>query len=374
MDNKEKFELTDILIQLEQIDYISIISMLSPIISYYTTSKVIDGYKLHKDFKPKNISRVSLPPELTQEYSSVDIENLASQRFGEAVVEFAKLVMTKFSSNNLLNFYNNLNQLKVVPKKFGLQNLVFKTNIAGTSDAKKNQIQVDGDGYTKTIYHELFHMASSTYKDGVRYSGFRQSSFKPGIANLGKALTEGYTQLLTERYFGYIEEVRGTYEFEVHIADKLEKIVGQEKMENLYLNANLRGLINELKIYASEEEIMKFISGTDFLREHLDDKKLVPFEKGMITSSLKNVNEFLFRVYTVKLKRQLDNGTLDMDEFNENLATYISSLGTSLKSGKHRYEFLTPEILQETLRTILDAPDLTVNIRETTNESISKGR
>ena len=145
-------------------------------------------------------------------------------------------------------------------------------------------------------------------------------------------------------------------------------------MENLYLNANLRGLINELKIYASEEEIMKFISGTDFLREHLDDKKLVPFEKGMITSSLKNVNEFLFRVYTVKLKRQLDNGTLDMDEFNENLATYISSLGTSLKSGKHRYEFLTPEILQETLRTILDAPDLTVNIRETTNESISKGR
>ena len=68
MDNKEKFELTDILIQLEQIDYISIISMLSPIISYYTTSKVIDGYKLHKDFKPKNISRVSLPPELTQEY------------------------------------------------------------------------------------------------------------------------------------------------------------------------------------------------------------------------------------------------------------------------------------------------------------------
>ena len=78
MGNKEKLELSDILIQLEQIDYVSIIKMLSPIISYYTISKAIDGYRLHKDFKPKNISRVSLPPELTQEYSSIDIENLAS--------------------------------------------------------------------------------------------------------------------------------------------------------------------------------------------------------------------------------------------------------------------------------------------------------
>lgn len=374
MDNKEKIELSDILIQLEQIDYTLILRMLSPIISYYISNKVIEGYQLHKDFKPKNISRVSLPPELTQEYSSIDIENLISQRFGEAVVEFAKLVMTKFPSNDLTNFYNNLNELKVVPKKFGFQNLVFKTNTAATYDTKMNQIQVDVDDYTSTIYHELFHMASSAYKDGVRYSGFRQSSSKPGIANLGIALNEEYTQLLTERYFGNIEEVRGTYEFEVHITDKLEKIVGQEKMESLYLNADLLGLINELKNYASEEEIMKFIFETDFLREHLDDKKLLPFEKGMITNSLKNVNEFLLRTYTMKLKRQLDSGILDMNEFNENLAMYISSLGTSLRSGKHRYEFFTPEFLQESLRTILDAPDLTENVNETTNESISKGR
>ena len=95
----------------------------------------------------------------------------------------------------------------------------------------------------------------------------------------------------------------------------------------------------------------------------------------MITNSLKNVNKFLLKAYIVKLKRQLDSGALNMNEFNENLATYISSLGTSLRSGKHRYEFLTPEILQESLKTILDAPDLTVNVvSEATNESISKGR
>ena len=374
MDNKEIIELNNILIQLKQIDYSSIIRMLSPIIAYYTTSKVIDSYHLYKHFKPKNINKVSLPPELIQEYSSIDIENLASQRFGEAVIEFAKLVMSKFPSKNLVNFYNNLNELKVAPKKFELHNLVFNTNIEAVYNIKKNQIQVDSNNYTSTIYHELFHMASSTYKDGVYYSGFSQVSLKPGIVNLGKALNEGYTQLLTERYFGNIEGSNGAYEFEVHITDKLEKIVSQEKMEKLYLSADLLGLINELKNYTSEEDIMKFISETDFLIEHLADKKLLPFKKGIITSSLENVNEFLFRAYNVKLKRQLDNGTLDMNGFYKNLSKYISSLETSLISIKHIYEFLTPEILQKSLRTILDTPDLTENVRETINESISKGR
>ena len=374
MDNKEIIELNNILIQLKQIDYSSIIRMLSPIIAYYTTSKVIDSYHLYKHFKPKNINKVSLPPELIQEYSSIDIENLASQRFGEAVIEFAKLVMSKFPSKNLVNFYNNLNELKVAPKKFELHNLVFNTNIEAVYNIKKNQIQVDSNNYTSTIYHELFHMASSTYKDGVYYSGFSQVSLKPGIVNLGKALNEGYTQLLTERYFVNIEGSNGAYEFEVHITDKLEKIVSQEKMEKLYLSADLLGLINELKNYTSEEDIMKFISETDFLIEHLADKKLLPFKKGIITSSLENVNEFLFRAYNVKLKRQLDNGTLDMNGFYKNLSKYISSLETSLISIKHIYEFLTPEILQKSLRTILDTPDLTENVRETINESISKGR
>ena len=282
--------------------------------------------------------------------------------------------MTKFPSNNLLNFYNNLNQLKVVPKKFGLRNLVFKTNVAAAYDTKKNQIQVDGDDYTLTIYHELFHMASSIYKDGVIHSGFNQSSSKPRMANLGYGLNEGYTQLLTKRYFGHIAEILDAYKFEVHIADKLEKIVGQDKMENLYLNADLLGLINELKIYASEEEIMKFISGTDFLSKHLNDKKLMPFEKGMIASSLKDVSGFLFRVYTVKLVRQLDNETLNMDEFNENLATFTSSLGASLGTGKHRYELFNTRNLQENLRILLDEPNLTVDVNKTANESISKGK
>ena len=373
MDNKEKFTVQDFLIQIQQIDYASIITTLSPIIICYINSKVIDGYNLHRDYKPKNIRKVSLPPDLTQEYSNVDIERFASQQFGSAIIHFANVIIDKFPSVDLVNFYNNLNELKINPKKFGFQNLVLRSNTAATYEAKKNKIKVDKDDYISTIYHELFHMASATYKNGIRYVGFRQSSLKPGVVSLGKGINEGYTQLLTERYFGDIEEVKGTYEYEVHIVDKLEKIVGREKMESLYLNANLPGLLTELKNYATEDEITKFISGVDFLTEHFDDKKLLPFEKGMITNSLKNVNEFLLRAYTKKLKNQLDADLLNVDELNEQLATYISSLGTSVKAGKHSYEFLTIESLQENLRAILEAPELTVDVKEQEG-TVSKGR
>lgn len=372
MDNKERFTVQDFLIQIQQIDYASIITTLSPIIICYINSKVIDNYYLHRDYKPKNIRKVSLPPDLTQEYSNIDIERFVSQQFGSAIIHFAKVMIDKFPSGVLINFYNNLNELKIKPKKFGFQNLVLRSNTAATYEAKKNEIRVDKDNYSSTIFHELFHMASSTYKNGINYVGFRQGSLKPSV-NLGRGINEGYTQLLTERYFGDIEGVKGVYVYEVHIVDKLEKIIGQEKMESLYLNANLPGLLSELKKYASEDEITKFVSGVDFLSEHLEDKKLLLFEKGMITNSLKNVNEFLLRAYTKKLKNQLDAGLLNVDELNEQLATYISSLGTSVKVGKHSYELLTIESLQQNLRTVLETPELTVDVKEQ-EETVSKGR
>lgn len=369
MDNKEKLELSDILIQLQQIDYVAILKMLQPIIIYYITDRTIKGYNLHKKYRPQNISKVFLPPELTQEYSNIDIDNWTSHRFGNAIVEFISVVLTNFSSMDLINFRNNLNELKINPKKFGLHNLIFSSNTVADYDIKKNLIRVDGDNYVSSIYHELFHMASSTYRDGIRYSGFSQSSLK-SLYSLGTGIDEGYTQLLTERYFENIEEVKGAYKYEVHIVEKLEQIVGREKMQSFYLNANLSGLINELKQYATEEEIMKFISGVDFLKEHLSDKKLLPFEKNMITNSLKNINEFLLKSYIIKLKSELDIGKLNIYELTEKLAIYISSLGTSIKAGKHDYEYLNNDYIQESLRTILDAPELTVSISK--DDSVSK--
>ncbi len=230
-------------------------------------------------------------------------------------------------------------------------------------------------------------MASSVHKDGVNYSGFSQTAMKQERHDsLGSALNEGYTELLTERYFNHGEEARGTigdyeaqvgYIFERSIASKLEKIVGQEKMESLYLNANLPGLINELKNYASEEEIMKFISKTDFLSKHLRSTNPLPFEKEMAESSLKDTTEFLLKAYIMKMKKHLDRGELDANSFTDALATYISSFSPTLtipkKFRNREYKFLTPEILKESL-AVLNDPALTANLSETVNEHPSKGK
>ena len=60
MNNKENFTIQDFIIQLEQINYLEILDAIKPLIIYYVTSKAIDTYKLHRDYKPKNISKVTL--------------------------------------------------------------------------------------------------------------------------------------------------------------------------------------------------------------------------------------------------------------------------------------------------------------------------
>ena len=373
MDNKENFTIQDFIIQLEQINYLEILDAIKPLIIYYVTNKAIDTYKLHRDYKPKNISKVTLPPELTSEYSEIDINKIVATKYGESIVKFADVVINNFSAEDLTNFYNNINDLKTKSKKFGIQNLILRSKTAGQYDSKKNEITIDDDTAETTIYHELFHMASSTYKDGIRYSGFRQTSLKLGVDSLGKGINEGYTELLSQRYFTPDSPVTGAYKYQVFIAEKLEQIIGKEKMQSLYLNSNLKGLIDELKQYVSEEEIMKFISNTDFLVNHMDDKKLQLFEKNMIGNCLKSINRFVIICYSKKLQQQVKDGEISSnDEILQKLAEYISSLASNIKIRKRRYEVMTDEDIQESLQAFFENTNVTVSINREEQSGIKR--
>lgn len=372
MDNKEKFTVQDFLIQLEQINYLEILEALRPLIIYYVTNRAINTYTLHREYRPKNIRKVNVPPELKFEYSNLDINIMANTKFGESLRKFAEVMIENFSREDLINFYNNINTLKTSHSTFKLQNFILRGSTAGTYDAKKNKITVDENDFSTTIYHELLHMASSTYKDGIRYSGFHQASLKTGIASLGKGLNEGYTELLSRRYFIEENNVTNSYEYEVVIADRLEKIIGKEKMESLYLNANLPGLIQELKQYSNEEEIMQFISSTDFVLGHLDDKKLKLFEKGMITNSLKNINKFLIKVYSKKLLQQYQQDSITNEQLTTQLAEYISSLTSKLRTGKRVYEILSDEDLMESFESVFGKSNVSFTANTEENSSPTK--
>lgn len=368
MNNKEKFTLQDFLIQLEQIDYFEITKILFPlIVSYTTTSKVLDSYTLHKEYKPKNIKRVNIPPELKLNCTSQDIKIMVKTKFSESLKKFVEVMIQNFSKEDLINFYNNINTLKISYGDFKFSNFVFRDSTGGAYYLKSNTIKIEENNFSNGIYHELLHMASSIYKDGIRYSGFRQSKLSK-FESLGVGLNEGYTELLHRRYFAPDVEVAGSYEYEFQIADRLEKIVGKEKMESLYLNANLYGLIQMLKQYITEEEIMEFISSTDFVYNHLDNQKLKLFEKGMTTKCLKSINKFLIKVYSKKMLQQYQEGTITYEQLTTKLAQYVSSLTSRLKVGKNVYEILSNEDILESFESIFGESNVSF---ETTSEENS---
>lgn len=273
-------------------------------------------YKLREDFKPKDISKVVLPPELKQKYSNVDVQKYASKCFYDALAEFIQLLSTKFSKEYLINFYNNINSVNIKTKDLE------HSDCSGYYLAEKNSITLDSNECI-SIYHELFHMASSVFKDKYVYSGFRQHGKYCGKnLNIGKGINEGYTQLLTERYFGHIDGIMyRSYIYCTSIMGKIEGIIGKDKMEKLYFSSDLPGLLNELKKYASDEEIMSFVSGMDFLVEHLYEEKILSQKaySYMVDSSLKNVNDFLFMIYYRNLSSKLNNGKIKREDFCDQL-------------------------------------------------------
>ena len=373
MDNKKNFAIQDFIIQLEQINFLEVLDAIKPIIIFYITNKAITTYRLHREYKPKNISKVALPPELISEYSEVDFNKIIATKYGESIVKFAEVVINTFSEKDLINFYNNINDIKTREKSFKIRNLILKSKTAGEYNTKKNEITIDDEYADTTIYHELFHMAGSKYEDGIDYSGFQQSSLKPGIANIGRGINEGYTELLSQRYFGKNDDNEGTYEYEVFTAEKLEQIIGKEKMESLYLNANLKGLIDELKQYTSEEEIMRFISSTDFLVKHMNDKRLKIFEKNMISNSLKNVNRFIITCYSKKLQQQFDDGIISSkDELLHKLANFISSLSYTIKAGNREFEMMTNDDIKEIVQAAFKKKNINVSLEQEEYAEVKK--
>lgn len=279
-------ELIEIIRILASIDLGSLIQCFMPLISFYASNKVVSTYTLNKDFKPKDISKVSVPPELTKKYENLDINHIASKKFRSATLEFANLISEKFPSNILTNFYNNINEVKI-KRDFGIMML----SVSGRHSTRDNEIEI---AFLSSIYHELFHMASSYYDEETKlvYTGFRQHpcDSKSDSIKIGIGINEGYTELLAQRYFGQEHKLPMAYGYEVSVVEKLEKIIGQENMESFYLTANLPGLINELKKYTREEDISKFISSVDLISKHSED--IFIFKNKKIEESAKYVFEF----------------------------------------------------------------------------------
>ena len=269
------------------------------------------------------------------------------QKINEALKKFLKLASDKFSHEDLENLNRNIKTLKIDINHFKINNFFFSYITAGCYHIRKNKIIIDEEEFKSTIYHELFHMASSYYKDGIFYSGFERFgiSFENKIINLGIGIDDCYTELLNRRYFFKDKDLTASYKYQIFITSKLEEIIGQKRMESLYLRADLDGLISDLEQYISKDEIMIFISDMDYIYKHLKDNKILFFNR-KISNILNRINIFIVKVYLKKLNLQYLQNIIDYEEIMNNASKYINSIVSQLTVGENKFKIFSQEDLK----------------------------
>lgn len=205
------------------------------------------------------------------------------------------------------------------------------------------------------IFHELFHMSSRRADENYWICGFHQ--IKKNLVSgeddcdIGAGLDEGYTQLLTERYFGN-KGIKKAYGLFVDLVRHIEILVGREKMEMLYSQADLRGLIDELQKYATYEDIIDLLDDLDYIFGAVQTK-IMPLPKVVAKYRYQRVllrlsNMFLSKAKQVKTEKEVEALKVTLYSLKSHIkiargTKFTSTFNTKQKLDKIKGKILTFE-------------------------------
>ena len=265
---------------------------------------------------------------------------------------FAKKLKENVLEEAYDNFMVNLSKIKKVDNKF-IKAFFRKMDIEAFVYPKDNgEIYVNFgsniDKNSKT--HELIHLAVTRYDEENKtyYTGFNHQG-------IGKAINEGYTCLLDERYFNDEDNVEENYmyEFLKFISYLLEIFVGQDKMEKLYCNSDLKGLLTELEKYIGFNRSLELVSKLDDLLENRD----VVIKRNSISNTifhnfidseneklwyklLNDIIEILLDIKASDLKKKLEDNTTTRDYASNSMHQYWANIRNELN---YTIGFLLPD-------------------------------
>lgn len=232
----------------------SIVSFYEEIILYLKEKK---KFKLVKKLPNINFAKFN---------ANIRANNESKIRFSEFISLFDYVIRNNFPEELLHNYYDNMDDFGIYCTCFQLGDYTKKDEYAGRYNTLENIIciNIKDENQVKSIYHELFHLASTNRMQIDRIAtGF--SSYQYG-QTIGSKLNEGYTDLMALRYFGSVGFVPA-YITVLPYVNVLEQVVGKNKMEALYLTANPGELVRELSKYDSVENIMYFINNLDYVND-----------------------------------------------------------------------------------------------------------
>lgn len=218
-------------------------------------------------------------------------------------------------------FQGDLDIFYYKQSKLKMQELDFKLMRNGIELAKyscvHNLLYYIKEYFKDAVMHELLHMASSINGRNVVYSGFSQIDKKSNIL-IGIGLTEGYTVLLDERYFGEYSENKKNITLRAYpiikmVTSMLEDIISRETMEDLYFRADLKGLIDILTQYMSYEETISFIKAVDNIFYFSDNRRIPKFHISLFNYDY--AIAYLRRLYFARVVELKANGLINDDEY-----------------------------------------------------------
>ncbi len=240
----------------------------------------------------------------------------------ECVDRFISVITHNVDSEDLDNFYCNIKDLKIKKLRF-CGNPLSCTMTVGTYDVIKNEIKLY-DGCVTDLYHELMHMASARYEDGYRYEGFATNCYEDSNCEyIGYGLNEGYTELLTRKYFDIKDnetDVSDGYDYLVYLARLIEMIIGEEKMKHYYFNADLSGVISELSKYVPKCVGEELICDLDYLHSIFDKKGFI--KKINTIKTIRKIKRTLFLIFSKKLSIAYKNNQITKEVFFKRLLAF----------------------------------------------------
>lgn len=252
-------------------------------------------------------------------------------------------------------------------KKFDTKTLIknFKDTFFDLSLIKEKTDEAHGKvgGNKKTInfvidnfcvtFHELLHLSTLNNKKNI--CGFRYN-------NTGTALNEGYTELLTKRYFG--KEKFDSYVFELILVEVLEKIVGKENMEKYYFEMSLPDLIKDLEQYENKENIINFIKTMDVFLEN-DISYIEDFSEEQFLYFQEIINDicnFLSSCIKNKIKNMLMNDDPYMMKFIIELNLHYKIPYNTSDGQSYQIEFFNEKLIDEII-------EITFNYKNNINQN-----
>lgn len=228
---------------------------------------------------------------------------LRFNQLNEKIKTFVMLFQKNFTKEQTNNMLSKLATLTI--KEEDCNKEAYFKCILGEYSVADNTItinhykeRIESNIEEETLYHELIHMASTRSIKQKYLTGFEIPDY------LGISLNEGYTEYITQKYFtkgmGYVY----SEDQDLFFAKGIENIIGREKMEELFFNADLEGLIKELSKYTERKNVIKLLYLID--KQHSCIRKYR--EKRAIINEIAKLNK-------IKLIEDYKKGLITYEEY-----------------------------------------------------------